>query len=161
MVVSRGKAPSAQETFTQMAQAAGLRGRVLVTIGLLILVRLGIYLPIPGINRPAFAAIVKSNQFLGFLDYFSGNGFSALGIFALGIIPFINASIIMQLLTAALPSLERLQKDEGEAGRRKISQITRYVALGWAIAQSTGFALFVNSAPGVVPNPGPWFIGQR
>jgi preprotein translocase subunit SecY len=160
MVVSRGKTPSAQETFTQMAQAAGLRGRVLVTIGLLILVRLGIYLPIPGINRPAFAEIVKSNQFLGFLDYFSGNGFSALGIFALGILPFINASIIMQLLTAALPSLERLQKDEGEAGRRKISQFTRYVALGWAIIQSTGFALFVNSAPGVVPNPGPWFIGQ-
>jgi preprotein translocase subunit SecY len=160
MVVSRGKTPSAQETFTQMAQAAGLRGRVLVTIGLLFLVRLGIYLPIPGINRPAFAQIVKSNQFLGFLDYFSGNGFSALGIFALGIIPFINASIILQLLTAALPSLERLQKDEGEAGRRKISQITRYVALGWAIIQSTGFALFVNSAPGVVANPGPLFIGQ-
>jgi preprotein translocase subunit SecY len=160
MVVSRGKSPSAQETFTQMAQAAGLRGRVLVTIGLLILVRLGIYLPIPGINRPAFAEIVKSNQFLGVLDYFSGNGFSALGIFALGIIPYINASIIMQLLTAALPSLERLQKDEGEAGRRKISQFTRYVSLGWAIIQSTGFALFVNSAPGVVPNPGPWFIGQ-
>lgn len=160
MVVSRGKTPSAQETFTQMAQAAGLRGRVLVTLGLLVLVRLGIYLPIPGINRPAFAEIVKSNQFLGFLDYFSGNGFSALGIFALGILPFINASIIMQLLTAALPSLERLQKDEGEAGRRKISQLTRYVALGWAILQSIGFSLFVNSAPGVVASPGPIFIGQ-
>jgi preprotein translocase subunit SecY len=170
MVVSRGKTPSAQETFTQMAQAAGLRGRVLVTIGLLFLVRLGIYLPIPGINRPAFAQVVKGNQFLGVLDYFSGNGISALGIFALGIIPFINASIILQLLTAALPSLERLQKDEGEAGRRKISQITRYVALGWAIIQSSGFAIFVNSATyqdpvsnaviHVVPNPGPWFIAQ-
>jgi preprotein translocase subunit SecY len=170
MVVSRGKTPSAQETFTQMAQAAGLRGRVLVTIGLLFLVRLGIYLPIPGINRPAFAQVVKGNQFLGVLDYFSGNGISALGIFALGIIPFINASIILQLLTAALPSLERLQKDEGEAGRRKISQITRYVALGWAIIQSSGFAVFVNSATykdpvsnaviHVVPNPGPWFIAQ-
>jgi preprotein translocase subunit SecY len=141
-----------------------------VTIGLLFLVRLGIYLPIPGINRPAFAQVVKGNQFLGVLDYFSGNGFSALGIFALGIIPFINASIILQLLTAALPSLERLQKDEGEAGRRKISQITRYVALGWAIIQSSGFAVFVNSATyedpvsraviHVVPNPGPWFIAQ-
>jgi preprotein translocase subunit SecY len=170
MVVSRGKTPSAQETFTQMAQAAGLRGRVLVTIGLLILVRLGIYLPIPGINRSVFSEIVKSNQFLGFLDYFSGNGFSALGIFALGILPFINASIIMQLLTAALPSLERLQKDEGEAGRRKISQITRFVALGWAVVQSIGFSVFVNSAQGIdpltqIPTPvvsqaGPWFIAQ-
>ncbi|MGB8701509.1 MAG: preprotein translocase subunit SecY, partial [Thermosynechococcaceae cyanobacterium] len=66
----------------------------------------------------------------------------------------------MQLLTAALPSLERLQKDEGEAGRRKISQFTRYVALGWAIIQSIGFAIFVNSAPNVAQSPGPWFIAQ-
>ena len=160
MVVSRGKAPSAQETFAQMAQAAGLRGRIFITLGLLILVRLGIYLPVPGINREAFAQVIANNQIFGFLDFLSGRGFSALGIFALGILPFINASIIMQLLTAALPSLERLQKDEGEAGRRKIAQITRYVALGWAIAQSTGFALFVNSAPGVVDNPGTFFILQ-
>ena len=93
-----------------------------------------------------------------------------MGIFALGIIPFINASIILQLLTAALPSLERLQKDEGEAGRRKISQITRYVALGWSIIQSTGFAILVNGAKAevgegippipVVPNAGPLFIAQ-
>jgi preprotein translocase subunit SecY len=159
MVVSRGKTPSAQETFTQMAQAAGLRGRVLVTLGLLLLVRLGIFLPIPGINRPAFAKVITSNQLLGFLDYFSGNGLSAVGIFALGIIPFINASIILQLLTAALPSLERLQKDEGEAGRRKISQITRYVALGWAIIQSIGFAVLVTNS-GAALNPGPWFIAQ-
>ncbi|WP_299410827.1 preprotein translocase subunit SecY [Acaryochloris sp. IP29b_bin.148] len=168
MVVSRGKTPSAQETFMQMAQAAGLRGRIFITLGLLILVRLGIYLPVPGINRDAFKTAFAGNPVFGFLDFFSGGGFSALGIFALGIIPFINASIILQLLTAALPSLERLQKDEGEAGRRKISQITRYVALGWAIIQSTGFSILVNGAearyPGsvvpVVANPGPVFIAQ-
>ena len=164
MVVSRGKTPSAQETFMQMAQAAGLRGRIFITIGLLILVRLGIYLPIPGINRDAFKIAFAGNPVFGFLDFFSGGGFSALGIFALGIIPFINASIILQLLTAALPSLERLQKDEGEAGRRKISQITRYVALGWSIIQSTGFAILVNGADAsgvpVVPNAGPLFIAQ-
>jgi preprotein translocase subunit SecY len=160
MVVSRGKAPSAQETFAQMAQAAGLRSRIFITLGLLILVRLGIYLPVPGINRDAFAQVIANNQIFGFLDFLSGRGFSALGIFALGILPYINASIILQLLTAALPSLERLQKDEGEAGRRKIAQYTRYVALAWAIAQSTGFALFVNSAPGVVDNPGTFFILQ-
>lgn len=170
MVVSRGKTPSAQETFMQMAQAAGLRGKILTTIGLLILVRLGIYLPIPGINREAFKTAFAGNPVFGFLDFFSGGGFSALGIFALGIIPFINASIILQLLTAALPSLERLQKDEGEAGRRKISQITRYVALGWSIIQSTGFAILVNGAKAevgegippipVVPNAGPLFIAQ-
>lgn len=160
MVVSRGKTPSAQETFMQMAQAAGLRGRVFITLGLLILVRLGVRLPVPGINRVAFESTFAGNPVFGFLDFFSGGGFSALGIFALGIIPFINASIILQLLTAALPSLERLQKDEGEAGRRKISQITRYVALGWAIIQSTGFAILINSAEGVVFNPGTIFIVQ-
>ena len=143
MVVSRDKTPSAQETFAQMAQAAGLRGRVLLTIGMLILVRLGIFLPIPDIDRQAFASSVQNNPVISFLDIFAGGGLSALGIFALGILPYINASIILQLLTAAVPSLENLQKNEGEAGRRKISQITRYVALGWAVVQSFGLAWWV------------------
>ncbi|MFP4009359.1 MAG: preprotein translocase subunit SecY [Spirulinaceae cyanobacterium] len=141
MVVSRDKSPTAQETFMQMAQAAGLRGRILITIGLLVLVRFGVFLPVPGIDRAAFAREIQNSPVIGFLDIFSGGGLSALGIFALGILPFINASIIMQLLTAALPALENLQKNEGEAGRRKISQITRYVALGWAIIQSTGLTV--------------------
>jgi len=158
MDISRDKSPTAQETFLQMAQAAGLRGRVLITIGLLILVRLGVYLPVPGINRQAFAENIQNSPVIGFLDLFSGGGLSALGIFALGIIPFINASIIMQLMTAALPSLENLQKNEGEAGRRKISQITRYVALGWALIQSFGLALYVNNLPEVPNNAGPIFI---
>jgi preprotein translocase subunit SecY len=141
MVVSRDKTPTAQETFLQMAQAAGLRGRLLITIGLLILIRFGIFIPIPGIDREAFAAAISNSPILGFLDIFTGGGIAALGIFALGILPFINASIIMQLLTAAIPVLEDLQKNEGEAGRRKISQITRYVALGWCIVQSSGITI--------------------
>jgi len=157
MDVSREKAPTAQETFMQMAQAAGLRGRILVTIGLLILVRLGVHLPVPGIDRAAFAQNVQNSPLIGFLDLFSGGGLSALGIFALGILPYINASIIVQLLTAALPSLEELQKNEGEAGRRKISQITRYVSLGWAILQSVGIAIWVSP---FAQAPGPLFIPQ-
>lgn len=141
MVVSRDKAPTAQETFMQMAQAAGLRGRLLVTVGLLILARFGVFLPIPGIDRARFAGDIQNNQVLGFLDIFAGGGISAVGIFALGILPYINASIIIQLLTAAIPSLENLQKNEGEAGRRKISQITRYVSAGWAIIQSVGITI--------------------
>ncbi|EAZ91362.1 preprotein translocase subunit SecY [Crocosphaera chwakensis] len=141
MVVSREKTPTAQETFLQMAQAAGLRGRLLITIGLLILIRFGIFIPIPGIDRAKFVSAISNNQVLGFLDIFTGGGISTLGIFALGILPFINASIIMQLLTAAIPSLEDLQKNEGEAGRRKISQITRYVAAGWAVIQSTAITV--------------------
>ena len=152
----RDKTPTAQETFLQMAQAAGLRGRLLITIGLLVLVRLGIFIPVPGIDRARFAEAVQNLPVLGLLDIFTGGGLSALGIFALGILPFINASIILQLLTAAIPALEDLQKNEGEAGRRKISQITRYVALVWAIAQST--ALTVGLLRPYALEPGIWFI---
>ncbi|WGV24923.1 preprotein translocase subunit SecY [Halotia branconii] len=158
-MISRDKAPTAQETFMQMAQAAGLRGRLLVTVGILILVRLGIFLPIPGIDRARFGeAISGNNSVFGLLDIFSGRGLSTLGIFALGILPFINASIIIQLLTAAIPSLENLQKNEGEAGRRKISQITRYVTVVWAIIQSTAFsALFLQQ---FAITPGPIFVAE-
>ena len=149
----REKTPSAQETFLQMAQAAGLRGRLLVTIGLLILVRLGVFIPVPGIDREIFGNFINSSgnaSIVGFLDIFTGGGISALGIFALGILPFINASIIMQLLATAVPSLEDLQKNEGEAGRRKISQITRYVALGGAIIQSFGITLGLLVNNGII-----------
>lgn len=161
MVIGRGKTPSAQETFMQMAQAAGLRSRLLITLGLLFLVRLGIFIPVPGIDRDAFSASIQSGSlggFVGFLDIFVGGGLSALGVFALGILPFINASIIMQLLTAAIPALEDLQKNEGEAGRRKISQFTRYVALGWAILQSSLLSSFLLDQ--FAEQPGPVFIAQ-
>lgn len=141
MVVNRDKAPSAQETFMQMAQAAGLRGRLLVTVGLLILARFGVFVPLPGIDRARLAADIQNNPVIGFLDIFSGGGIAAVGIFALGILPYINASIIIQLLTAAIPALEKLQKDEGEAGRRKISQYTRIVAGVWSVIQSVGITV--------------------
>ena len=158
-MVNRDKTPSAQETFVQMAQAAGLRGRVLITIGLLIVARLGIYIPVPGIDRARFAANIQGSPIVGFLDLFSGGGISQLGLFALGIIPYINASIILQLLTAAIPALEDLQKNEGEAGRRKISQITRYVSLGWGIVQSIGIAFWLSSQQ-VAIEPGLGFVAK-
>jgi preprotein translocase subunit SecY len=145
----------------QMAQAAGLRGRLLLTIGMLIIVRLGIFIPVPGIDRAAFQNAISSSDVgnvINFLDVFAGGGLKALGIFALGIIPFINASIIMQLLTAAIPSLENLQKNEGEAGRRKISQITRYVALGWALLQSALLSTFLLSE--YAYTPGFFFVAE-
>ncbi len=145
MLISRGRNPSAGEVITQLFSNAELRGRVLTTLGLLLIVRLGIYIPMPGIDRDAFKTFIdQGGQLIGFLDIFTGGGISTLGIFALGILPFINASIIIQLLTASLPQLEDLQKNEGEAGRRKIAQITRYVALGWGLVQSTVFALILR-----------------
>ncbi len=145
MLVSRGRNPSAAEVLTQLVQNPELRGRVLTTLGLLLLIRLGIYIPMPGIDREAFKGFLEQGgQLIGFLDIFTGGGISTLGIFALGILPFINASIILQLLTASLPQLEDLQKNEGEAGRRKIAQITRYVALGWGLIQSIIFSLILR-----------------
>ena len=145
MLVSRGRNPSAAEILTQLIQAKDLRNRVLITLGLLLLVRLGIYIPVPGIDRVAFQDfIARGGQLIGFLDIFTGGGISTLGVFGLGILPYINASIILQLLTSAIPQLEDLQKNEGEAGRRKIAQYTRYVALGWGILQSIVFALILR-----------------
>ncbi|NEP56138.1 MAG: preprotein translocase subunit SecY [Symploca sp. SIO2G7] len=158
MVVNRDKTPTAQETFMQMAQAAGLRGRLLVTVGLLIVARLGVFIPVPGIDRESFAQAIQNSPVIGFLDIFTGGGLSAVGIFALGIIPYINASIIMQLLTAAIPALENLQKNEGEAGRRKISQITRYVAAGWSVIQSLGITIGLLRPYAI--NYGPIFIAE-
>jgi preprotein translocase subunit SecY len=158
MVVSRDKTPTAQETFAQMAQAAGLRGRLLITLGLLILVRFGIAIPIPGIDRVRFSTDIANLPIFGIFDFLTGGGLKAVGLFALGILPYINASIIMQLLAAAIPALEDLQKNEGEAGRRKISQISRYVALGWAIIQSLGITIGLLRPYAL--NYGPWFIVQ-
>lgn len=140
----------------QMAQAAGLRSRLLITLGLLILVRLGIYIPVPGIDRVAFEQAFQNSAIAGFLNIFTGGGLAAVGIFALGILPYINASIIMQLLTSAIPKLEDLQKNEGEIGRRKIAQFTRYVSLGWAVIQGTGIT--VGLLKPYALNDTPWFI---
>ena len=146
MFVNKSRNPNASEIISQLFLNKELRSRVLTTVGLLLLVRLGIYIPVPGINRELFQNEFvngAASSIVGFLDIFSGGGLSTVGIFALGILPFINASIIIQLLTASLPVLEDLQKNEGEAGRRKIAQITRYVALGWGFLQSIIFSLIL------------------
>jgi len=155
---NRGGVPSMQETFMQMAKAAGLRGRILLTIGILLLVRFGIHVPIPNINRTAFAASLQGSPLFGLVDIFSGGGIAALGVLALGILPYINASIIMQLLTSALPSLEKLQKEEGESGRRKISAYTRYLTLFWAVIQSVGVSIWVLGYR-TVPSEASFIIG--
>jgi preprotein translocase subunit SecY len=122
----------------------GIKERIFLTFGLLILSRLGTFIPVPGVDHDAFYQSIATNPIVTFLNIFSGGGFASIGIFALGIVPYINASIIIQLATTSIPSLEKLQKEEGEAGRQKISQITRYIALGWAAIQSTGVSFWVR-----------------
>ena len=166
MVASKGSGSraSAQETFAQMAKASGLRGRILFTLGMVILVQLGNHVPLPGVDTKAFSAALESGglaALAGLLSIFS-RGFSILGVFALGIIPYINASIILQLLTPVIPQLEKLQKDEGEQGRKQIAQYTRYLALVWGIIQSIGIVFALKNIPGAVPleNFTPFFIFQ-
>lgn len=115
-----------------------------ITVIILIMARLGIFIPIPGIDHDSFYSDVSQNALVGFLNTFSGGGFSTIGVFALGIVPYINSSIIMQLLTKIIPELENLQKEEGESGRRKINQIIRYTTLVWALIQSGAITLWVK-----------------
>src|SRR5581483_4526992 len=137
-----------------------IRNKVLFTALLLALYRLGTHIPAPGINSAAVKQIQSNfvgNSILGLLNLFSGGGLSRIAIFALGITPYITASIIVQLLTVVLPSLEKLQKD-GEPGRRKITQWTRYLTVGLAIAQAFGVAFGLESAGQFVVSPGLGFI---
>ena len=122
----------------------GIKERIVTTIGLLVLSRLGTFIPVPGVDHDAFYESISNNPIVSFLNIFSGGGFASIGLFALGIVPYINASIIMQLGTTSISSLEKLQKEEGETGRQKITQITRYLALFWSLVQSIGISFWVR-----------------
>ncbi|KAH9611492.1 hypothetical protein KSS87_005645 [Heliosperma pusillum] len=113
-----------------------LPGKFLQLLGLLALSRLGIYVPLGGVNREAFVGNIDQNSFISTLDTFSGGGIGRLGICSLGIVPFINAQIVFQLLAQVYPKLQDLQKREGEAGRKKILQYTRYASVGFALVQA-------------------------
>src|ERR1700676_706947 len=138
-----------------------LRKRVAFTLALLAVYRLGGHIPIPGINLIRWDEIFSRNAggIFGFFDMFAGGNIRRLTIFALGIMPYITASIILQLLTAVVPTLEKLSK-EGELGRRKITQWTRYLTIVLSILQSFGIAqgLQSESMHGVVINPGFGFV---
>jgi preprotein translocase subunit SecY len=137
-----------------------LRRRVLFTLAMLAVYRIGGHIPTPGINTNALENFFNQNQgsVFGFIDLFSGGMFRRLTIFALGIMPYITASIILQLLTVVIPTLEKLQK-EGELGRRKITQWTRYLTVGLALTQSFGIATALQgSGGGFVLNPGIGFV---
>jgi preprotein translocase subunit SecY len=115
-----------------------LKNKILKILFLLLLVRLGLYIPVPGVDLDIFTQGQTLNPMFGFAKSLVGNSF--LGIGSLGILPYINASIIMQLLTVVLPNLEKLQKEEGEAGRQQINKYTRYLTFVWAIILSSGIA---------------------
>ena len=141
-----------------LAKAEELKKRLLFTLGALIIYRLGTYVPLPGINPGALADVFsqQSSGILGMFDMFSGGALGRMTIFALNIMPYITSAIIMQLMTAIVPSMEALKKD-GEAGRKQINQYTRYLTVLLATVQGYGIAVGLESASGVVSDPGLFF----
>jgi len=147
------------EKLANVFRVPDLRKRILFTLGLLAVYRFGGHIPTPGINADVLAQFFDQNRgtFLGFIDLFSGGQLRRLTIFALGIMPYITASIILQLMTVVYEPLAKLQK-EGELGRKKITQWTRYLTLLLSAVQSLGIAFTLQRTPGFVNNPGFGFV---
>lgn len=144
--------------FAAFAKAEDLKKRIWFTIGALLVYRLGTYIPLPGIDPAAFSQAFQSQSkgVLGMFNMFAGGAVQRMAIFALGIMPYISASIIMQLMTSVIPSLEALKK-EGEQGRKIINQYTRYGTVLLAIVQAYGISAGLENGNGIVTDPGMFF----
>lgn len=136
------KQTNIQETLNFLSKE--LTKKLLITLGLLTLIRLGTFIPVPGIDQTYLTNFLKNSPIAGFVNTFSDGGKVVIGLFTLNIFPYINACILMQVLVSTIPSLEYAQKEDGAAGRQKITQITRYITLGWAIIQSASIAIFLK-----------------
>ena len=150
---------AANINFGSIAKAEELKKRIWFTLGALIVYRLGTYIPLPGIDPEALRQSFQgaSGGVLGLFNMFSGGAVERMAIFALNIMPYISASIIVQLLTSVLPSLEALKK-EGESGRKILNQYTRYLTVLLAVFQSWGIAVGLQSSGTIVLSPGPFFL---
>lgn len=136
-----------------MWQASGLKEKIIFTFLMIAAFRFGVQMPVFGINNEIFSNMAAQNNIIGFLDLFSGGALGKVSIFALGIGPYITSSIIIQLVSVVIPSLEKLQKEEGEAGRRKLAQYTRVFTVVLAVFQSLIFMIFMTKLPGaILPN---------
>jgi preprotein translocase subunit SecY len=150
--------------FGSFARAKDLQKRILFTLFVLVVYRLGTYVPVPGIDISQYSAFFEQQQsgVLGTFNAFSGGAVERMAIFALNVMPYISASIIMQLMAATVPSLERLKKEGGEAGRKQINQYSRYLTVVLATAQAFAIAISMTN-PGadggtIAVDPGPFFI---
>jgi preprotein translocase subunit SecY len=147
------------ESLKSITEIPDLRRRILFTLLMLAVYRLGAFIPTPGINADVFEQLFNqyAGGLFGLLAMFSGGSLRRLTVFALGIMPYITASIILQLLTVVSPHLEKLHK-EGELGRRKITSYTRWLAVGLSAFQAFGIASMLSRQPNMVANPGPGFV---
>jgi preprotein translocase subunit SecY len=140
-------------TLGKLGKLTELRQRLVFVVLSLVVFRLGSFIPVPGVNPEAMSNLVNGNGLMDMFNMFSGGALERFSVFALGVIPYISASIVFQMMGAVVPSLMALRK-EGEAGRRKITQYTRYGTLGLALFQSMGIALALEGSAGLVNNPG-------
>jgi preprotein translocase subunit SecY len=131
------------DSFRDAFRLPDLKRRILFTVGVLFLFRLGAHIPTPGIDAQAMSQLFDQGGVLGFLDIFAGGALRRFSVFALGVAPYINSSIVMQLLVVVFPALERMQK-EGEEGRKKIVQITRWGTIGFALIQAVGMTFWLG-----------------
>src|SRR5436305_12348087 len=157
-MVSAAEQLAANLNFSALAKAEELKKRIWFTLGALLVYRLGTYMPLPGIDPSAWEQIFRNQAggILGMFNMFSGGGIHRMAIFALNIMPYISASIIIQLMTTVSSTLEQLKK-EGEQGRKIINQYTRYLTVALAAFQAYGIALGLEGAGSVVADPG-WFF---
>ncbi|WP_309645296.1 preprotein translocase subunit SecY [Phenylobacterium sp.] len=151
---------AANMNFGAFQKATELHQRIWFTLGALIAYRLGTYIPIPGIDPVAFAQAFtgQSQGILGMFNMFSGGAVERMAIFSLNVMPYISASIIVQLLQTVYPPWEKLKKEGGEAGRKQLNQYTRYLTVVLALFQSFAIATGLQSSPGLVLNPGVFFL---
>ncbi|MBU1334926.1 MAG: preprotein translocase subunit SecY [Alphaproteobacteria bacterium] len=145
--------------FSTFSKAKALQQRIWFTLGALLVYRLGTFIPVPGIDPDAFRATFEQSQqgIIGMFNMFAGGAVERMAIFALNLIPYITASIVVQVVSTASPRLEALKKEGGEAGRRKMNQYTRYLAVVFCAVQAYGIAVGLEASQGVVLNPG-WFF---
>jgi preprotein translocase subunit SecY len=150
---------AANFNFSAFTKATELKKRLWFVLGALVVYRLGTYIPLPGIDPVALEEMFsrQAGGIAGMFDVFAGGALSRMSIFALNVMPYISASIIMQLMTAVVPAVEEMKK-EGEAGRKKINQYTRYLTVLLATFQGYGIAVGLQSSTGVVINPGMFFL---
>src|SRR3954447_16750457 len=148
---------AANLNFEAFAKATELHKRIWFTLMAMVVYRLGTYIPIPGIDPVAFqhAFTGQAQGILGMFNMFSGGAVQRMAIFALNVMPYISASIIVQLLGTIYPPWEKLRKEGGEAGRKQLNQYTRYLTVLLALVQATGIAATLQANPGLVLNPGP------
>src|SRR5690554_5440386 len=156
-MASAAEQMAANTSWAALTKATDLRRRIFFVIGMLIVYRIGTYIPVPGIDGTALRDFMDEAALGigGMLNMFTGGAISRMGIFALGIMPYISASIIVQLMTAMVPTLQQLKK-EGEQGRKKINQYTRYGTVFLAVFQAYGLSVSLEAGD-LVTDPG-WFF---